>query len=154
MSHDLAGGRVQHRWVNLRDAEEPLAVTREQVREALEGRTIGSRVDDMAVVAVELVTNALRHTSNGPTGMGMDLYEDTAVLWVHDGDKDVDAVQPRVQPDASSLDLREDGRGLQLVAALVTRWLVWPTSGGKAVVAEISLRQPATAVPGPRTPRL
>jgi anti-sigma regulatory factor (Ser/Thr protein kinase) len=152
--HDYANGRVQHRWVDLRGVDEPLVLTREQVREALGGRTADSRVADAALVAVELVTNALRHTSSGPTGMGMDVYEDTAVLWIHDADKETETVRPRAEADTSSLDLREDGRGLLLVAALVTRWLVWPTWEGKAVVAEIGLKKKATAAAGPRGPEL
>ncbi|KPI15671.1 hypothetical protein OK074_2116 [Actinobacteria bacterium OK074] len=154
--HDFADGRVQHRWVNLQDADEPLVLTREQVRDALGGRATDSRVDDTAVVAVELVTNALRHTQTGPTGMWVDVYEDTAVLWVHDSDGDVDAVRPRVADATSYLDLAEDGRGLPLVDALVTRWLVWPTKEGKAVVAEIGLREAEGPTPGlvpaPRVP--
>jgi anti-sigma regulatory factor (Ser/Thr protein kinase) len=138
--------------VNLRGAREPLVLTREQVRDALAGRTAGWRVDDTEIVAVELVTNALRHTESGPTGMGVDVYEDTAMIWVHDGDKDVDAVRPRAQAGTASVDLREDGRGLPLVAALASRWLVWPTSDGKAVVAEIDLVEKASGVPAPRSP--
>jgi anti-sigma regulatory factor (Ser/Thr protein kinase) len=130
---------VQHRQVNLYAVDEPLALTREQVREALSGRTTDSRVDDAVLVAVELVTNALRHTSSGPARMDLDVYEDTAVLWVHDESTDAAAVRPCTHGDASSLELREGGRGLRLVDALATRWLVWPTAGGKAVVAEIGL---------------
>lgn len=152
--HDFADERVHHRWVNLRNVEEPLVLIREQVRDALDRRAVGSRVDDTAIVATELVTNALRHTRSGPTGMAMDVYEDTAVLWVHDGDQDVGAVRPSVPSDTSSLDPKEDGRGLLLVAALTTRWLVWPTSEGKAVAAEIDLMDGATAVPAPRNPEL
>ncbi|MGP4083729.1 ATP-binding protein [Streptomyces sp. KR55] len=138
--------------MNLRNVEEPLMLIREQVRNALDRRAIGSRLDDTAVVAVELVTNALRHTRSGPIGMAMDVYEDTAVLWVHDGGKDVGAVRPRVPSDAPPLDLEEDGRGLHLVTALATRWLVWPTPEGKAVVAEMTLMDGATAAPRNRVP--
>ncbi|MFI1735203.1 ATP-binding protein [Streptomyces acidicola] len=137
--HDLADGQVLHRRVNLYDVEEPLALTREQVREALGGRTAESRIDDAVLVAVELVTNALRHTGSGPARMDLDVYEDTAVLWVHDGDTDAAAVRPSAHGDAPSLELQENGRGLHLVDALATRWLVWPTAGGKAVVVEIGL---------------
>nr|WP_159059411.1 hypothetical protein [Streptomyces antibioticus] len=85
----------------------------------------------------------------------MDVYEDTVLLWVHDGDKDVGAVRPSVCAtvvDSSVLDLPEDGRGLQLVAVLSDRWLVWPTAEGKAVVAEIGLLDTATAAPARREP--
>lgn len=137
--HDLADGQVQHRRVNLYDVDEPLALTREQVREALGGRTAESRVDDAVLVAVELVTNALRHTTSGPARMDVDVYEDTVVLWVHDRSTDAAAVRATAHGDSSALELREHGRGLHLVDALATRWLVWPTPGGKAVVAEIGL---------------
>ncbi|WP_328436556.1 ATP-binding protein [Streptomyces sp. NBC_00444] len=150
--HDFADERVHHRWVNLRNVEQPLMLIREQVRDALGKRAVGSRVDDMAVVAVELVTNALRHTRSGPIGMAMDIYEDTAVVWVHDGDEGIAAVRPSRPSDTSPLYLEEDGRGLHLVAALATRWLVWPTPEGKAVVAEIDLMDRAIAAPAPRNP--
>ncbi|MBE8477506.1 ATP-binding protein [Streptomyces justiciae] len=154
-AHHFADERVHHRWVDLRGVEEPLVLVREQVRDALGGRAVRPRVDDSAVVAVELVTNALRHTRSGPTGLAMDVYEDTALLWVHDGDKDVGAVRPSMCANgggSSVLDLPEDGRGLQLVAALADRWLVWPTAEGKAVVAEIGLTDTATAAPARREP--
>lgn len=151
-THAFANGCVQHRWVNLRGVEEPLVLTREQVRDALEGRTVRSRVDDTVVVAVELVTNALQHTENGPIGMRMDVYEDTAMLWVHDGDENAEYVRSRVSASTSVLELLEGGRGLQVVAGLATRWLVWPTADGKAVVAEIDLSVGATSVPAPRSP--
>ncbi|MBC2906887.1 ATP-binding protein [Streptomyces cupreus] len=150
--HDFADERVQHRWVNLRDSEEPLVLTREQVRDALGGRTADTRVEETALVAVELVTNALLHTRSGPTGMAMDVYEDTAVLWVHDGDKNTDAVRLRLLAESPSLDVAENGRGLRLVSALVTTWRVWPMSDGKAVVAEVALLERATVVPAPRNP--
>ncbi|WP_405657799.1 ATP-binding protein [Streptomyces sp. NBC_00079] len=126
-------------------------LTREQVRDALGGRTADTRVEETALVAVELVTNALLHTQSGPTGMAMDVYEDTAVLWVHDGDKNTDAVRPRLPAESSHLDVEENGRGLRLVSALVTTWRVWPMANGKAVVAEFDLVERATAaVPAPR----
>ncbi|MER6010175.1 ATP-binding protein [Streptomyces bluensis] len=138
--HDLAGGQVLHRQVNLYGVDEPLALVRKQVREVLGGRAADTQVDDAVLVAVELVTNALRHTSSGPARMDLDVYEDTAILWVHDGDTDAAAVRPRAHGEPSSrVELQEGGRGLHLVDALATRWLVWPTAGGKAVVAEIGL---------------
>ncbi|MGC9539995.1 ATP-binding protein [Streptomyces sp. UG1] len=137
--HEFADGQVVHRRVPLSDVDDPLVLTREQVREALRGRAPDSRVDDAVLVAVELVTNALRHTRSGPARMELDIYEDTAVLWVHDGGRDADAVRGCPHNDTTSPELHEDGRGLHLVDALTTRWLVWPTLGGKAVVAEIGL---------------
>ncbi|MGW5689609.1 ATP-binding protein [Streptomyces asiaticus] len=124
--------------MRLHDVDEPLLLVREQIREALGGRVPASRVDDALLVAVELVTNAMRHTGSGPSGMDLDVYESTAVLWVHDGGKDITAVRPRGAAAASS-DLEEGGRGLHLVDALARRWFVWPTEGGKAVVAELDL---------------
>lgn len=146
-AHEFADGRVQHRWVRLHDVDEPLLLVREQIREALTGRAPASRLDDALLVAVELVTNAMRHTGSGPFGMDLDVYESTAVLWVHDGGKDITAVRPR-EPAAPSTELAEGGRGLHLVDALVRRWFVWPTEGGKAVVAELDLiAEGATASP-------
>jgi anti-sigma regulatory factor (Ser/Thr protein kinase) len=138
-THDLGNGLVQHRWVNLTRYEEPQSLAREQVRQALSGRTSESRIDDAAIVASELVTNALKHTASGPVCMNLDVYQDTAIMWVHDGDKDVDAVLMRTSATAPIRDLPESGRGLYLVDVLVTKWFVWPTTDGKAVVAVMEL---------------
>lgn len=142
---DLGDGHVQHHHLELRSCEQPQRLARELVRAALDARATTSEMDDAEVVASKLVTNALKHTSEGPVRMDVDVYEDTAVLWVHDHDSSADAVKvPASPPDEDQL---EGGRGLFLVDALVERWFVWPVGQGKAVVAVMPLgrgRRPRT----------
>ncbi len=134
---DLGDGHVQHHRLELRSCEQPQRLARELVRKALDARATTSELDDAEVVASELVTNALQHTSGGPVRMDLDVYEDTAVFWVHDGDGRADAVQvPASPPDEDQL---EGGRGLFLVDALADRWFVWPAPRGKAVAAVMPL---------------
>lgn len=134
---DLGDGRVQHHRLELLACEEPQSLARTLVRQALTGRASTSQIDDATVVACELVTNALQHTRGGPARMDLDVYEDVAVVWVHDGEGNAEAVRT---PAAKSGDyLPESGRGLCLVDGLSERWFVWPVDQGKAVVAVMPL---------------
>lgn len=135
---DLGNGIVQHHRVNMTRSKEPQAFAREQIRQALSGRASVSRIDDAEIVVCELVTNALKHTASGPVSMNLDVYQDTAVMWIHDGDSAIETVRVRVPPDSDD-DLAEGGRGLYLVDVLAAKWFVWPTARGKAVVAVIEL---------------
>lgn len=137
MTDDLGDGLVQHHRVELRSCEQPQRLARYLVRRALDARATTSELDDAEVVVSELVTNAIQHTPEGPVRMDVDVYEDTAVLWVHDADRSAGAVRVPVSP--SGEDQLEGGRGLFLVDALVERWFVWPSSEGKAVVAVMPL---------------
>ncbi|MBM9437242.1 ATP-binding protein [Actinacidiphila bryophytorum] len=130
---DLGGGLVQHHRLGLLGCAEPQRVARNLVHRALENRASTEQIDDAAVVASELVTNALRHTASGPVRMDLDVYEDTAVLWVYDGEPHADPLSAEVPSSAD--ELLEGGRGLYLVEALTARWFVWPARPGKAVVA-------------------
>ncbi|MDT3397619.1 ATP-binding protein [Streptomyces sp. B1866] len=138
-THDFEDGRIQHRRVDLRGCDRPEALARQQVRQALADRASGPRIDDAVLVADELVANAVRHTVGGPGHMVLDVYRDMAVVWVHDGAKDAEAVRPPEQTAVSGDELPENGRGLRLVDVLAARWFVWPTASGKAVAAVIEL---------------
>lgn len=128
---------LQQCWVNLTTTERPQALAREQIRQALTDRTTPERLDDALTVVSELVANAVQHASTGPVCMSLDVYRDSAVIWVHDGDRDAAAV--RVRNNAPARELAESGRGLCLVDLLASRWFVWPTATGKAVAAVIEL---------------
>ncbi|MGP3949608.1 ATP-binding protein [Streptomyces sp. 7N604] len=138
-THELGNGLVQHRWVDLSRYNEPQVLAREQVRQALSGRASGSRIDDAVLVVNELVTNARQHAGGGPSCMNLDVYEDIAVMWIHDCGKDAEAVRLRTSAADVCTELGESGRGLYLVEVLAAKWFVWPTVEGKAVVAVIEL---------------
>lgn len=124
---------MQHHRLGLLGCAEPQRVARDLVHHALENRASTEQIDDAAVVASELVTNALRHTAGGPVRMDLDVYEDAAVLWVYDGEPHAELLSAEVPSSAD--ELLESGRGLHLVEALTERWFVWLAHPGKAIVA-------------------
>ncbi|WP_051951216.1 ATP-binding protein [Actinacidiphila yeochonensis] len=124
---------MQHHRLGLLGCTEPQRVARNLVHHALENRASTEQIDDAVIVASELVTNALRHTASGPVRVDLDVYEDTAVLWVYDGEPHAEPLS--VEVPSSADELLEGGRGLYLVEALTERWFVWPARPGKAVVA-------------------
>ena len=98
-------------------------------------------IQDATLVVSELVTNALRHGArDGDGGIGHDRPE--LILWARDGYLvcvviDSSASPPVRVPAGAA---REDGRGLQVVQALASRWgwsmlgvhrkAVWALLGG------------------------
>lgn len=129
---------VRRHWVKLSDCTEPSELARRHVREFLKGRAAPERVDDAVLVASELVGNALRHTAGGPDCMSVEIYQDAAVLRVHDAGRDVSRV--RVRSAGESLDeLTGNGLGLLLVEELAFEWSVRLTAIGKEVVVVLAL---------------
>ncbi|MGP4114993.1 ATP-binding protein [Streptomyces sp. 4N509B] len=126
--------------MKLQHVRHPEALAREQVRQTLRGHTAPAVIDDAVTIVSELVGNAVTHTSSGPLGMFVDLYEDAAVIWVHDGDENPDAVRARAPHLDVDEEIPEHGRGLNLVDLLATMWFVWPAKDGKAVAAAIDLK--------------
>ncbi|CAM5467791.1 non-specific serine/threonine protein kinase OS=Streptomyces aurantiogriseus OX=66870 GN=GCM10010251_22710 PE=3 SV=1 [Streptomyces aurantiogriseus] len=124
--------------MKLADCAEPSGLARRHVREALEGRASPERVDDAVLVASELVGNAVRHTAGGPDCMCVEIYQDVAVLRVHDAARDVSRVRAR-SAAASLGELTGSGLGLLLVEELASGWSVWPTAIGKEVVVVLPL---------------
>ncbi|MFJ1582559.1 ATP-binding protein [Streptomyces sp. NPDC088197] len=134
---DLGDGLVQHHRLELLTCDEPQGLARDLVRRALSGRAPEPQIDDAVVVACELVTNALQHTPGGPVRMDLDVYEETAVVWVHDAERNAEAV--RVPEATRGSELLESGRGLYLVEVLAEKWFVRSADRGKAVVAVMAL---------------
>jgi len=92
--------------------------------------------DDVVVVAVELVTNAIRHTASGRGGLVMvEVIWCGPVLRVAVAD-DGAASGPRLA--AGSGGLGEGGRGLHLVRALADSTGVCGDPGGRLVWADIA----------------
>ena len=69
--------------------------------------------------------------------MDLDVYGETAVVWVHDAEPNADAV--RVPATICGSELLESGRGLYLVEVLAEKWFLWSADRGKAVVAVMAL---------------
>lgn len=112
-----------------------------RVREALES-WLGHRgsdpkvVDDVRLVATELVGNAVRHASplgNGTVLVRWDEQDSTLALSVCDGGG---ATEPQ-RVDASPYDT--SGRGLAIVAALSSQWWVERTSQLHTVHVRLAL---------------
>jgi anti-sigma regulatory factor (Ser/Thr protein kinase) len=115
--------------VDLEDCELPTAVARQALRSALSPRTSEARIDDVVLVATELIANAGKH-ADGAVRMLLDLYDNCLVLWVYDHAADRCNVTPREAADTD-----QDGRGLEIVTALTDHWFLWRADDGKAVVA-------------------
>ncbi|MFF3487297.1 hypothetical protein ACFYXC_29045 [Streptomyces sp. NPDC002701] len=112
---------VRRHWGKLSDCTELSGLARRRVGEFLKGRAVPERVDDAVLVTLELVGNALRHTASGPDCMCVEVYQDVAVLRVHDAGRDVSRV--RARSAGKSLDeLTGNGLGLLLVEE-------WPANG-------------------------
>jgi len=93
-------------------------------------------IDEVVLVASELVGNAVRHThsANG-TGVGVDWALDDAGVTIWVSDTSPAAPAPR-EPTASE----PGGRGLHIVQALSDNWGVRRTDGGKRVWAHVPVR--------------
>jgi anti-sigma regulatory factor (Ser/Thr protein kinase) len=93
-------------------------------------------IEEVVLVASELVGNAVRHThsANG-TGLGVDWSLDDAGVTVQVSDPSAAEPAPR-SPDESE----SGGRGLRIVEALADHWGVRPTDGGKRVWAHVPVR--------------
>jgi serine/threonine-protein kinase RsbW len=114
------------------------SAARRQLAEDLHQHGIDdSVVDEVALVASELIGNAIRHAA--PEGAELDVNwtvapEDVLVS-VEDSSSEL-PVARSAAPDAPS------GRGLRIVSALAEDWGVEPTPRGKRVWARIGLRRP------------
>ena len=93
---------------------------------------LGHLVDDVQLVASELVTNALVHAGT-LHGLDLEVLEDSIIVRVWDGSN----VRPFV---VTAPDLDTGGRGMRLVEALAVEWGV--TAGpdsGKCVWASFDI---------------
>jgi len=112
---------------------------REFARQTLNAWNIGELVDDVALGATELITNAVRHAGHAGTDIILTLALDgQLIVRVRDGEPALDhpLVGHIADPYATS------GRGLHLVAAISTDWGVTTLDDGKEVWFALAL--PAT----------
>ncbi|MFF4648259.1 ATP-binding protein [Streptomyces sp. NPDC001389] len=127
----LDGGPLTHAVRDLKGLATPQQAARSMVRDALTGKAGEGWVDDVVLVADELVGNAVQHAGEA-IGIELDLYSWGATVQVRDGDADTGAVPGALQM-ADEFD--EGGRGLFLVGVLASAWGVQPDVRGKRVVA-------------------
>jgi serine/threonine-protein kinase RsbW len=92
-------------------------------------------IDDVVLVATELVTNAIRHgepLSGGQVTVTWQVVDREVLIRVTDGGA---ASRPRVRHPSPR---ETSGRGLALVEALATRWGVDDTPNGTTVWAALT----------------
>ena len=87
------------------------------------------RVDDVALVVSELVTNAVVH-GEGEITLDVLVAPDSVHVEVRDA-------EPRLPDPVDAPFDAESGRGLQLVSKVATRWGVRPADSGKVVWADL-----------------
>ena len=113
------------------------AIVRRSIAADLASHSIAAdRIDDVVLVASELVSNAVMHTATDRVDEALDvlwdIQPDCVFVRVMDASPDL----PRPRP-ASPYDAR--GRGLSIVAALALDWGVRRTSSGKQVWARVPI---------------
>ncbi|WP_406717165.1 SpoIIE family protein phosphatase [Streptomyces althioticus] len=102
--------------------------------------------DDAALVASELVTNAVVHVGTD-VHLTCRLEEDTGALVVEVADRHPSRAPRDDAAEAPAHDIPEYGRGLRLVAALAESWGVTYRAGSKTVWARLPTREEAPAGP-------
>ena len=105
------------------------AAARAVVRDALERGSADVRIDDVALVVSELVTNAVLH---GDGDITLDVVVEPATVRI--------AVEDSGSGAAEAVDAAgnaESGRGLMLVSKIAARWGVRPAHRGKVVWADV-----------------
>ncbi|MGW8792373.1 SpoIIE family protein phosphatase [Streptomyces althioticus] len=102
--------------------------------------------DDAALVASELVTNAVVHAGTD-VHLTCRLEEDTGALVVEVADRHPSRAPRDDAAEAPAHDIPEYGRGLRLVTALAESWGVTYRAGSKTVWARLPTREEAPAGP-------
>ena len=105
------------------------AAARAFARAAVEGAPV--RIDDVALVVSELVTNAVVH---GDGDITLHVVGTDGGVRVEVGDDNPDIARLPLDDKPSA----ESGRGLLLVSRLATDWGVRPAAPGKVVWAELA----------------
>lgn len=130
------GDSLDRRICDLTTSASPQRVARDALRVVLAGHAEQEQIDDVVLVADELVGNAVKHTA-GAVSFGLDRRANGIVVAVADDGDDVARLS--AEPSASG-DLAEDGRGMFIVDCLATAWSVGEFGAGKVVAALFLLR--------------
>jgi anti-sigma regulatory factor (Ser/Thr protein kinase) len=120
---------------------EGAAAVRENIADDLRGRVAPDSVDDVLLVATELVSNAVRHGGADLLASGWPAFDVTWQLrrdHVMVGVEDPSPQLPRVMPPDN---LRPSGRGMAIVSALAADWGVRSRRAGKQVWARIPVHR-------------
>jgi two-component sensor histidine kinase len=107
----------------------------------LRHEVVPDRIDDVVLVANELVTNAVLHAAARPDDeldVAWEVAPDYVLVLVADASPDL----PRRRTTSDTLGR---GRGLSIVAALALDWGVRRTSSGKQVWARVPIAMAATS---------
>ena len=112
-------------------------LAREAIRETLPSWQLVQLEESALLLVSELVTNAVRHARNEGRMIGLRLETTVGGLRIEVHDGDSRWPQPRT-PDS----LYESGFGFVLVDALACTWGVTDLAMGKAVWAELDMREP------------
>ena len=118
-----------------REPTSAAAVRRELGADLTDRGVARERIDEILVVASELVGNAIRHSGAARTEWIDVTWEiDAAGITIHVGDSSMEDPQPRAaKPDETS------GRGLAIVRAISDDWGVQRLGNGKRVWAHVPL---------------
>ena len=112
-------------------------LARQAIRETLPSWQLVQLEESALLLVSELVTNAVRHARNEGRMIGLRLETTVGGLRIEVHDGDSRWPQPRT-PDS----LDESGFGFVLVDALAWTWGVTDLAMGKAVWAELDMREP------------
>jgi anti-sigma regulatory factor (Ser/Thr protein kinase) len=102
------------------------------VRMALADRVSAAVLQDVLLVASEVVTNVIRHART-PLTVNLEIHSDVVRVVVTDG------AVPFGNRDAMADDDAESGRGIGIIAAICRDWGVGDTPIGKSIWAEIPI---------------
>ncbi len=132
---------MRRMWV--RSAPASAATVRHSLTFDMERAGLGRDLaDDAALLASELVSNAIRHAAALPSGhlvVDWDIDATGVRIQVADGGSDRQPAVRQTNLDDTS------GRGLAIVAALADDWGVEPNAaGGTTVWAHVSRAKPTT----------
>ena len=106
------------------------AFTRELIRTTLTQWGLSSAIDDVELVASELVANALRHGA-APVTFTLGATGDHVVVSVEDADA------TRLPAPRTAADSDTGGRGMQMIDTISRRWGCTTTDSSKTVWAEL-----------------
>jgi anti-sigma regulatory factor (Ser/Thr protein kinase) len=126
-----AGKLVARSSTQLPHATVSAGLARRFVAVTLHRWGLGAQVEVVALLAGELVTNAVLHTASAAIGLVVRLDDRAVHVGVHDTSSQLPKQDGSVTWDDQS------GRGLALVDALATRWGVESAVQGKAVWFEV-----------------
>jgi anti-sigma regulatory factor (Ser/Thr protein kinase) len=97
----------------------------------------GDHREDVVLVVSEIVTNAMKYGGNGRRNMYLDIEIWSKWTLVTVDDRTPEVYEPAAADDEEDENLRESGRGLQIVDVLAERWWWHPRRISKTANAVI-----------------